>query len=398
MSDLFVNLEMSTLVPEPTQEDYDALVCSIKTKGQLEPIIAWKDPVTGKNYIVDGHTRFKILKELGIEPNIVLKDFDSWEDAKIYSIQVNRNRRHLSKYQIVELTYKEIQIETKLAENRQKETIPKSGEKGFQKLKMPNGPYTGRTVDIVSKKVGIPSRTVARIKLVMDKGSEELRREVAEGQKSPAAAEKIIKRQHIRTNPIPLPEGKFRVILCDAPYRYDRDVEGTPDYPTLTVDEIIALKDETGKPLRDMFASDAVIFFWAPPPKVSDALQILKEWGFVYKTAMVWSKEKDGKSQEGVGFYIKATCEFLLIATKGKIGIPNPPDRPLGLIRAERTIHSKKPGIFRRLIMSMYPNEKYLELFSRENVQGWTCWGNQITMPELKMQTMKKQTLDDFKA
>ena len=398
MVDLSVNPELLALVPEPISDDYDALMNSIKTNGQLEPIVVWKESVSGKNYIIDGHTRYKILREFKIEPKIKYDTFSNWDEAKQYSIRINRDRRHLSSLQKVDLAFKEIEIEKKLAEKRQKETIPKPGQKGFQKSKLPLGISTGRTVDIVAKKTGLSPRTVSRINLVREKGSEELRKKVAEGKKSPAAAEKIIRREEIRTNPIPLPDGKFRIILCDVPYQYERDVEGSPDYPTLSTEEIIGLRDKNGKLLTEMFASSAIIFFWAPMPKLEEALQILKAWGFTYKTSIVWSKERDGKSQEGVGYYIKATCELLLIATKGKIGIPNPKDRSLGIIRAERTIHSQKPDIARRRIMSMYPNEKYLELFARKPVNGWTCWGNQIELPDTEESKTTKQTLDNFKS
>ena len=397
MVDLHVNPEISSLVPQPTSEDYDSLVNSIRTNGQLEPVIVWKEPITGKNYIIDGHTRYKILQELKIEPKVNYIELSSWDEAKKHSIQINRDRRHLTPLQKVELALKEIDVEKTLAEKRQKETVPKSGQKGFQKLSLPIGSCTGRTVEIVSKITGLSPRTVSRLELVLKKGSEDLRKKVAEGKKSPAAAEKIIRRDEIRTNPMSLPDGKFRIVYCDVPYRYERDVEGSPDYPTLPTEEIIALRDKNGKPLTETFASDAVLFFWAPLPKLQDALQILNAWGFAYKTGIVWSKEKDGKSQEGVGYYIKATCELLLIATKGKIGIPNPEDRPLGIIKAERTVHSRKPDIVRRIIMSMYPNEKYLELFARKPVNGWNCWGNQIEFPETQESTTKKQTLDDFK-
>jgi len=395
--DLHINPELFALVPEPSKEDFLSLKKSIEINGQHEPITVWKDSISDKTFIIDGHSRYETCKQLEIEPKIEYKKFDSWTDAMLYAVQVNSKRRHLTQIQKVNLALREIDIEKKLAKERHKSTMPKKGQKGFQKS-MPNGMHTGNTCDIVSEKTGISSRTVARLKQIIDKGSEELKRDVAEGKKSPFTAEKIIKRKEIRTNPIPLPNGKFRIILCDVPYQYDYQAEGSPNYPTLTDEEIISLKDKEGRPLREMSASDAIMFFWAPLPKLQQAQHILKEWGFDYKTAIVWSKEKDGKSQEGTGYYIRATCELLLIATKGKIGIPIPSDRPLGIIKAPRTnIHSQKPDIVRRQIMKMYPNEKYLELFARESVKGWTCWGNQLVLPEIQKPLKEKQTLDDYK-
>lgn len=316
MVELFINPELFALVPEPTKEDYIALKKSIQINGQHKPITVWKESVTGKSFIIDGHTRNESCKELNIEPIIKYQEFDGWDSAMLYAIQVNSNRRHLTDMQKVELALREIEIEKKIAEKRQKLTVPKKGEKGFQKL--PNGMHTGNTCDIVAAKTGLSSRTVARHKKILDEGSEELKKKVASGKKTVAAAERQINLEKMHTNPISLPDGKFKVILCDVPYKYDLEGQGTPNYPTLEKSEIISLKDKQGRPITDVFADDSIVFFWVPPPKLEEALDILKAWDFSYKTKITWSKEIDGISQKGVGHYIMATCEDILIATKGK--------------------------------------------------------------------------------
>jgi len=150
------------------------------------------------------------------------------------------------------------------------------------------------------------------------------------------------------------------------------------------------------KPVTEMFADEAIIFFWAPLPKLEEVLRILRAWGFVYKTDIVWSKEKEGRSQQGTGHYIVATCELMLIAIKGKPGVPLPKNRPLGILKSPRTnIHSQKPDILRHWIEKMYPNEKYLELFARETTKGLTAWGNQLDIKETPT-SAKKYTLDDY--
>ena len=376
-------------------EDFEALKKSIQVHGQLQPMTVWKEPFSQKTFIVDGHSRYKACKQLGITPDIEYKRFSGWDDVKLYAIQVNSDRRHLSQIQKVQLALKEIEIEKKLAQERQKSTLPTKGQKGFQKS-VPNGMHTGNTCDIVSEKTGISPRTVARLKKIIDEGSEEMKRDVASGKKSAAFAERFIRMEKIHTNPIPLPDGKYKVILCDAPYKYDYEAEGAPNYPTLSEEEIIDLKDIKGRPITDVFASDAIIFFWAPMPKLQEALHILQAWGFSYKTAMVWSKEKEGVSQQGTGHYVIGTCEQILIATKGKPGVPLPKNRPIGILRAPRTrVHSQKPDILKHWIEKMYSNEKYLELFARETTNGWTPWGNHLDIRPPDTTSAKKGTLDD---
>ncbi|MGI0021581.1 MAG: MT-A70 family methyltransferase, partial [Nitrososphaeraceae archaeon] len=166
---------------------------------------------------------------------------------------------------------------------------------------------------------------------------------------------------------------------------------------TLPLEEIISLKDKNGKPITTVFADDCVIFFWSPIPKLEESFKILHAWGFNYKTAIVWSKEADGKPQEGNGHYIRGTCELLLIAVKGKIGTPLPKDRPLGIIKEPRTkIHSQKPERVRSLITKMYPGEKPLELFGREKVEFWEVWGDQIDLQKDPTDTTKDKKLDEF--
>jgi len=398
LEELHINPELFVLVPEPTKEDFIALKKSIEEYGQHEPIIVWKEPVTGKTFIIDGHSRNNACKEIEINPKVQYKEFDSWDDAMLYAIQVNSKRRNLTDMQKVQLALRQIEIEKLLAENRQQSTIPKKGQKGFQKL--PNGMYTGNTCDIVAAKTGLSSRTVARHKKILDEGYDELKQKVASGQKSAAAAERQINLEKIHTNPIPLPDGQFKVILCDVPYKYDFEGTGAPNYPTLSEDEIISLKDTQGKPISGVFAQNSIIFFWTPMPKLDEAVRILQSWGFSYKTNIVWSKEKEGISQQGTGFYVVATCELVLIATKGTLVTPLPKNRPLGILKAPRTNHSKKPDMLRHWIEKMYPHEKYLELFARETAKGWTAWGDQLdikdTVDTQTNTTAIKGTLDEF--
>lgn len=393
---LVTSPEIHALVPRPSNNEYESLKNSIKNEGQQEPIVIWSDSNSEKTFIIDGHTRFKICQELGLEPKVEFRIFESWLHAKKYAMDINLYRRQLSDYQKVELALRSIAIEDTLAAERKKTTFPVKGKKGFQPVSMPNGDNTGRVIEIIADKIGMSSRTVARLKRILDHGTDKLKQEVASGKTSPALAERMLKKEDIQRNPIQLPEGKYRVILCDVPFQYERELEGAPNYPTLPLEEIIHLKDKDGRPITSVFADDCVIFFWSPIPKLEESFKILDEWGFKYKTGMVWSKEKDGKPQEGTGYYVRATCELLLIATKGKIGTPLPKDRPLGIIKEPRTkIHSQKPERARYLIEKMYPGEKYLELFGREKIENWNVWGDQIDLPDVK-NVQKEKKLDEF--
>lgn len=188
------------------------------------------------------------------------------------------------------------------------------------------------------------------------------------------ASQKIIKPI---ANPV-LPDGKYSVILADPPWRYDFDVESRATekhYPTLTLGQIINYKDSQGIPITDKFADDCILFLWATSPKLNEALEVIKQWGFIYKTNLIWAKDKIG-----LGWYCRNQHELLLIAEKGEMPLPEPPNRPRSILYAPRTNHSNKPKLIYRLIEKAYPNyEKYLELFGIENKRKrWIVWGNEL--------------------
>lgn len=55
--------------------------------------------------ILDGHTRYKICRELGIKPVFETKEFDNEYDERRFVIVVNLSRRQLSKFQKGELAF-----------------------------------------------------------------------------------------------------------------------------------------------------------------------------------------------------------------------------------------------------------------------------------------------------
>jgi len=166
----------------------------------------------------------------------------------------------------------------------------------------------------------------------------------------------------------PLPEGQYSVGICDCPWQYDftasnnRAVEN--HYPTLPIDEICAL------PIQDIFPQDAVLFFWATAPKLLDALRVLKEWGFEYKSQAVWDKET-----VGMGYWVRGQHEVLLIATKGTMPPPHESVRYPSVRREKRKEHSEKPDWAYDMVEKYYPNTPKIELFARKSRPGWASWG-----------------------
>jgi len=107
---------------------------------------------------------------------------------------------------------------------------------------------------------------------------------------------------------------------------------------------------------------------------VLEALEVMGAWGFVYRTCMVWTKDRFG-----MGVYVRQRHELILIGVRGAPGAPDKANRPDSVISAPRTGHSKKPAEIYGVIDRMYPLYPKLELFARGRVgrEGWSAWGNQ---------------------
>lgn len=159
------------------------------------------------------------------------------------------------------------------------------------------------------------------------------------------------------------------IILADPPWRYDFAVSSTRkienQYPTMDTKDICDLKPKTDK--------DAILFLWGTNPKLQDALQVMKAWGFEYKTNIVWIKDKIG-----MGYYARSQHELLLIGTRGNFKPPIPKNRQSSIIKGKRTTHSKKPPITHTYIEKMYPDGRYLEMFARNRRFKWIAWGNEV--------------------
>lgn len=174
--------------------------------------------------------------------------------------------------------------------------------------------------------------------------------------------------------------GKYGAILIDPPWRFaNRTGKIAPEnkrlrrYPTMSFEEIAAL------PVGEIAAAQSHLYLWCPNALLAEALDIMKGWGFTYKTNIVWYKvRKDGGPDgRGVGFYFRNVTELLLFGIKGRIRTLAPGRRQVNILASRKQEHSKKPDGVYGLIERCSPGP-YCELFSRQRVPGWDQWGNEL--------------------
>jgi len=168
---------------------------------------------------------------------------------------------------------------------------------------------------------------------------------------------------------IKISDKKYQVVYADPPWRYsfsktnNRKIEN--QYSTMPLEEI--------KQLEIPADNNCVLYLWATAPKIIEALDTMKAWGFQYKTQMIWDKEIIG-----MGYWFRGQHEILLVGTKGKFSPPEQSKRVSSVFKERRTRHSKKPDKIRDLISEWFPNKSKIELFAREVVPGWDAWGNEV--------------------
>ena len=132
-------------------------------------------------------------------------------------------------------------------------------------------------------------------------------------------------------------------------------------------------------PVAEVAQDTAHLYMWVPNALLPEGLEVMKAWGFNYKSNLIWHKiRKDGGSDgRGVGFYFRNVTEILLFGTRGKNARTEPPGRSqVNMIQARKREHSRKPAEQYDLVEACSTGP-YLELFARGERPGWAVWGNQ---------------------
>lgn len=173
---------------------------------------------------------------------------------------------------------------------------------------------------------------------------------------------------------------KFYTILADPPWQFqNRTGKMAPEHKRLARYSTMKLDDIKAIPVANVLEDTAHLYLWVPNALLPEGLQVLKAWGFEYKSNLIWYKiRKDGGPDgRGVGFYFRNVTEIILFGVKGAKARTLPPARSTpNIISTRKREHSRKPDEQYDLIESVSPGP-YLEMFARGSRPGWTCWGNQ---------------------
>lgn len=390
--------QIAAIFPLIEGAEFSALVDDIKKHGVREPIWLYE----GK--ILDGRNRYKAAQEAGV--SVSTQTFDGTPIEAIERVwSLNRTRRHMNPSQAAiadarrnELTdvYAAVRAAAKERQKEAGETygrgqgklveqIPQPIDGGecneifpefIEEAKPPAKPAP-KTRDTRAKAAGTNAKYIDMADKVL-KEHPEMAADIESGKKTLSQAGREIRRQELADKTPPPPSGKYRVIYADPPWKYNDAMAISKDglgesygpaeahYPPMTISELCAL------PVRDIAEENAVLFLWTTSPLLEDTFQIIKAWGFKYKSSFIWDKIK-----HNMGHYNSVRHEFLLVCTKGSCtpDVKRLFDSVQSIERSAK--HSQKPAEFREIIDTIYPNGSRIELFARESADGWKTWGNE---------------------
>lgn len=366
--------EFKSLIPALTKEEFKQLEQNCLDEGIREKILVWN------GFIIDGHNRYEISLKWDLEIQTETKHFKDEEAVKEWMILNQFGRRNLSNYQRSVLALQLEEVFSKKAKENQ------GARTDILQISAESKPIDTRKE--LSKVASVSHDTIAKVKKIQEKATEEVKAKLSTGEVSINSAYQEIKKEEkkkIRLEKIEeikqeiskglkAPNGLYDVIAIDPPWEYSErggsshnsfDADGNRagvDYPTMTVEEL--------KNINIPAKNDCVMFLWTTHAFLKDSFDLLNAWGFDYKATIVWDKVK-----MGMGRNIRMQVEFCLLATKGKPILNGSGERDI--ITEPRREHSRKPEAFYTKVNNMTVGYK-LDYFAREKRENWFTYGAEV--------------------
>lgn len=146
---------------------------------------------------------------------------------------------------------------------------------------------------------------------------------------------------------------KYDVIYADPPWTYNDNLDGRTEwgavpYPTMKLEDICNL------PIQRLAKKDCLLFMWVTMPMLQEGLEVIKSWGFKYRTCgFCWVKTnpKSGTIYSGLGHWTNGNAELCLLAKKGS---PKRVSKSVKqIVLSPRKRHSEKPNEVRNRILEL---------------------------------------------
>lgn len=224
----------------------------------------------------------------------------------------------------------------------------------------------------------------------------------------------------------------FQLFHADPPWRYSDKSKNRGG--AVRHYETMKLADMKAMNVAELAAPTAVLWMWTTGPQLPDSLELMKAWGFDYRTlGFVWVKrtpqhwsnvafrlrkslvntlsallgvtprqvskapiqlgqvldritpdlmEKISKDfwHWGQGHYTRSNAELVIVGVRGKGRVLERLDKGVHqVLESLLQEHSVKPDEVYLRLEQLYGGEvKRLDMFTRRNRQGWSALGDQV--------------------
>lgn len=170
---------------------------------------------------------------------------------------------------------------------------------------------------------------------------------------------------------------KYNIIYADPPWEYSDKSKhrwgAERHYKTMS------LKDIKNLDIDSIADDNCALFLWVTFPHLESWIELIKAWGFKYKTIWFnWVKlnKKSWTPFWGMWHYTRSNSEICLLAFKWKIKRINSDVHSVLLENIDK--HSKKPDITREKIVRLFWDIPRIELFARNKTEWWDIWWNEL--------------------
>lgn len=367
--ELRIDEGLRALIPPLSAEERDLLEQSILAHGCRDPLVVWNGT------LIDGHNRYEICQRHGVPFKTVQIDLPSREDAEDWMDANQLGRRNLTPD-----AFKWI-LGRRYNRTKKAKGAP-AGNQNRAVQKGQNDPVES-TAAKLAKEHAVSEATVKRaakfaeevesvpeIRQAVEQGKPvlQVKRELKERAREQRREENRNKVASVQSPDKLVEQAKFATIVIDPPWDWgdEGDVNqlgrAKPDYSTMSIVELLDL------PVGAMADDDCHLYLWITNRSLPKGFALIERWGFRYITALTWVKP-----YFGMGNYFRGQTEHVLFAVKGSQPLKR---KDIGTVfNAPRgKNHSSKPSEFYDIVESASPGP-YLEMFSRNERNGWVSWG-----------------------
>ena len=173
-----IDPEFENLIPALSNEEFEQLEKNIINEGCRDAIVIWQ------GFIIDGHNRYKICSEHGINFNVIEKDFDNKDDVIDWIILNQFGRRNISNYNRALLALRLKDTFIKKAKENQGNRTDLTSVRNLTKVD---------TKKELATIAGVSHDTIHKVEVIQKEASEEIKEQLQQNKISVNEAYKQIK-------------------------------------------------------------------------------------------------------------------------------------------------------------------------------------------------------------